>query len=90
MIVRGQDEVGPARFWNVQNFVEDRSGACVRGGGASGASEDCFKEVWGRKGHLPLFRWASGQVLKRLEVQNVFQRAAKEVGLLAERFQITL
>jgi hypothetical protein len=37
--------------------------------------------------HLPLFRWASGQVLRRLEVQHILQRAAREVGLPAERFQ---
>ena len=37
--------------------------------------------------HLPLFRWASGQVLKRLEIQNILQKAAKATGLPAERFQ---
>jgi len=41
----------------------------------------------GPESHLPLFRWASGQVLKRVEVQAILQRAAKEVGLPAERFQ---
>ena len=41
----------------------------------------------GPESHLPLFRWASGQVLRRLEVQNLLQRAAKEVELPAERFQ---
>ena len=41
----------------------------------------------GPEGHLPLFRWSSGQVLKRLEVQNILQRAARAVGLPAERFQ---
>ena len=41
----------------------------------------------GPESHQPLFRWASGQVLKRLEVQNILQRAAKEVDLPVERFQ---
>ena len=41
----------------------------------------------GPEAHLPLFRWASGAVLKRLEIQNVLQKAAKAVGLPAERFQ---
>lgn len=39
------------------------------------------------EGHLPLFRWTSGQVLRRMEVQNMLQRAARAVGLPAERFQ---
>ena len=51
-----------------------------------------FQEVAGRRfdgpeSHLPLFRWASGKVLKRLEIQNILQRAAKAVGLPADRFQ---
>ena len=41
----------------------------------------------GPESHLPLFRWATGGVLKRLEVQNILQKAAKAVGLPAERFQ---
>eukprot|EP00435_Cladocopium_sp_Y103_P040792 s583_g11.t1 len=41
----------------------------------------------GPEQHLPLFRWASGQVLRRLEVQHVLQQSAKAVGLPAERFQ---
>ena len=41
----------------------------------------------GPEAHLPLFRWSSGQVIKRLEVQNILQRAARAVGLPAERFQ---
>ena len=41
----------------------------------------------GPESHLPLFRWSSGQVLKRLEVQNILQRAARAVGLPADRFQ---
>ena len=41
----------------------------------------------GPEAHLPLFRWASGVVLRRLEIQNVLQKAAKAVGLPAERFQ---
>ena len=41
----------------------------------------------GPEAHMPLFRWSSGQVLKRLEVQNILQRAARAVGLPAERFQ---
>ena len=52
-----------------------------------------FKEVAPRRfgagpeAHLPLFRWSSGQVVKRLEVQNILQRAAKACGLPADRFQ---
>ena len=41
----------------------------------------------GPESHLPLFRWASGGVIKRLEIQNLLQRAAKALGLPAERFQ---
>ena len=41
----------------------------------------------GPESHLPLFRWASGPVIKRLEVQNLLQRAARALGLPAERFQ---
>ena len=41
----------------------------------------------GPESHLPLFRWASGGVIKRLEIQNLLQRAAKSLGLPAERFQ---
>ncbi|CAK9076517.1 unnamed protein product [Durusdinium trenchii] len=41
----------------------------------------------GPESHLPLFRWASGAVIKRLEVQNLLQKAAKALGLPAERFQ---
>ena len=52
-----------------------------------------FKEVAPRRfdkgpeSHMPLFRWSSGQVLKRLEVQNILQKAAKGIGLPADRFQ---
>ena len=51
-----------------------------------------FREVaprrfHGPETHLPLFRWASGAVLKRLEIQNILQKAARAVGLPAERFQ---
>ena len=51
-----------------------------------------FKEVAprrfkGAEALLPLFRWSSGEVLKRLEIQNILQKAAKAVGLPAERFQ---
>ena len=52
-----------------------------------------FKEVaprrfhGGPEAHLPLFRWSSGPLLKRLEVQNILQKAAKSTGLPAERFQ---
>ena len=35
----------------------------------------------------PLFRSSSGAVLKRLEIQAILQKAAKAVGLPAERFQ---
>ena len=41
----------------------------------------------GPESHMPLFRWASGPVIKRLEVQNLLQRAARALGLPAERFQ---
>ena len=41
----------------------------------------------GPEAHLPLFRWGGGAVLKRLEVQNILQKAARAVGLPAERFQ---
>lgn len=44
----------------------------------------------GPESHLPLFRWASGAVgrtAKRLEIQNLLQRATKALGLPAERFQ---
>ena len=41
----------------------------------------------GPEAHLPLFRWASGQVLRRLEIQNILQKAAAATGLPAERFQ---
>jgi len=38
-------------------------------------------EAW-----LPLFRWADGTMLKRLEVQEILQRAARAEGLPADRF----
>ena len=34
----------------------------------------------------PLFRWASGQMLKRTQIQVVLQKAARAVGLPPERF----
>ena len=34
----------------------------------------------------PLFRWADGTLLKRLEVQEILQRAARAEGLPADRF----
>ena len=34
----------------------------------------------------PLFRWGSGSVLKRLEIQHFLQKAAEGVGLPKERF----
>lgn len=52
-----------------------------------------FREVAARRfdqgpeKHLPLFRWASGQTLKRLEIQNILQKSAKALGLPADRFQ---
>lgn len=51
-----------------------------------------FKEVAprrfeGSEALLPLFRWASGGILKRLEIQNILQKSAKAVGLPADRFQ---
>ena len=41
----------------------------------------------GPEAHLPLFRWANGQVIKRLEVQTILQRSARELGLPWQRFQ---
>ena len=38
------------------------------------------------EGKRPLFRWSSGAVLKRTEVQLLLQRAAQGVGLPPERF----
>ena len=38
-------------------------------------------EAW-----APLFRWADGSMLKRLEVQEILQRAARAEGLPADRF----
>ncbi|CAE7778356.1 unnamed protein product [Symbiodinium sp. CCMP2592] len=35
----------------------------------------------------PLFRWANGQVLKRTQMQDLLQRAAKGIGLPPERFR---
>ena len=35
---------------------------------------------------LPLFRWSSGMVLKRLEIQHLLQQAATGVGLPPDRF----
>ena len=34
----------------------------------------------------PLFRWASGSVLKRLEIQHLLHKAAEGVGLPGDRF----
>lgn len=39
-----------------------------------------------QEGLRPLFRWSSGAVLKRTEVQLLLQRAAQGVGLPPERF----
>ena len=39
-----------------------------------------------QEGKRPLFRWSSGTVLKRTEVQLLLQRAAQGVGLPPERF----
>ena len=51
-----------------------------------------MREIWPSRfldGHpeslLPLFRWASGAVLKRLEIQHLLQQAASGVGLPADR-----
>ena len=41
----------------------------------------------GPEAHMPLFRWASGQVVKRLEIQAILQRATRELGLPWQRFQ---
>lgn len=38
------------------------------------------------EGILPLFRWAAGPVVKRLEIQQLLQRAAAGVGLPPDRF----
>ena len=40
----------------------------------------------GREALQPLFRWTSGKVIKRVEVQNALQRAARAVGLPPGRF----
>ena len=52
-----------------------------------------MRKIWPnrfQKGHgescLPLFRWASGSVLKRLEVQHLLQKAAEGVGLQGDRY----
>ena len=52
-----------------------------------------MKKVWPcrfQAGHsesqLPLFRWSSGAVLKRTEIQLFLQKAAEGVGLPSERF----
>ena len=52
-----------------------------------------MRRIWPnrfQKGHgescLPLFRWASGSVLKRLEVQHLLQKAAEGVGLQGDRY----
>ena len=52
-----------------------------------------MRQVWPnrfQRGHkessLPLFRWASGTVLKRLEVQHLLQKAAEGVGLQGDRY----
>lgn len=39
------------------------------------------------KRHLPLFRWASEHMLKRLEAQNILPKSAKALVLPADRFQ---
>ena len=68
--------------------------------GATGRKHLCpvkalqqMKKVWPLRfqpGHaesqLPLFRWSSGAVLKRTEIQLLLQKAAEGVGLPAERF----
>ena len=41
----------------------------------------------GPESHQPLCKWSSGKVISRLEVQRMLQRAARAVGLPAERFQ---
>ncbi|CAE7150879.1 unnamed protein product [Symbiodinium necroappetens] len=35
----------------------------------------------------PLFRWSGGQMLKRTQVQDLLQRAARGIGLPPERFR---
>ena len=39
-----------------------------------------------KEAEAPLFRWTSGGVLKRLEIQYFLQRAADGVGLPRDRF----
>ena len=74
--------------WHVQDAVEDRSEESVRGDRPGGAEGGRPAPVWQRtKCHLLLFRWVSGQILRKLEFQNLHQRAAKEVRLPTERFQ---
>ena len=50
-------------------------------------SEAAPRRFRGPEAHLPLFRWATGGALKRLEVQNILQKAEGATGLPAERFQ---
>ena len=52
-----------------------------------------MKQVWparfalkSMEGSKPLFRWASGKVLKRVEIQHLLQKVAKGVGLPPDRF----
>ena len=41
----------------------------------------------GPEAQLPLFRWSSGAVVKREEIQATLQKAAEAVGLPAQRFK---
>ena len=61
--------------------------------GGLGEDEKGVATVWPLRflpnhpeGLLPLFRWASGAVIKRMEVQHLLQQAARGVGLPEERF----
>ena len=52
-----------------------------------------MRQVWparfepkSKEAFKPLFRWASGRMLKRLEIQGLLQKAATGVGLPPERF----
>ena len=54
---------------------------------------DRMRSVWparfeasSKEALKPLFRWASGRMLKRLEIQGLLQKAATGVGLPPERF----
>lgn len=59
------------------------------------AEMEAMRKVWTmrfQEGHAeslkPLFRWSSGRVIRRVEIQHLLQLAATGVGLPPERFMI--